>query len=125
MHNETWHVVEIKLQLDIKHVMVKFKDLKDEIKEFRKHLEAVKERVDDSRKIKILHSYVDDLANPKAITNNWNMFLFERNENEQLICQFNKSNYLFNLTVFQMKIKIVNYQTVKKKEHLIHMEHIA
>ena len=63
--------------------MVKFKDLKDEIKEFRKHLEAVKERVDDSRKMKILHSYVDDLANPKAITNNWNMFLFERSENEQ------------------------------------------
>ena len=91
MHNETWHVVDwipyslLKSNYNwISNMeMVKFKDLKDKIKEFRKHLETVKERVDDSRKMKILHSYVDDLANPKAITNNWNMFLFERSENEQ------------------------------------------
>ena len=63
--------------------MVKFKDLKDEVKEFRKHLEAVESRVDDQIKMKILHSYIDNLEHPKAIKRNWNMFLFERNENEQ------------------------------------------
>ena len=91
MHNEIWHVIDgipyTLLKSNYNWIsnmeMVKFKDLKDEIKEFRKHLESVKDRVDDPIKIKILHSYIDNLENPKEIRNNWNMFLFERNENEK------------------------------------------
>ena len=89
MHNETWRSIDgisySLLKSNYKWIsnmeMVKFKDLKDEIKEFRKHLEAVKDRVDDPIKMKILHSYIDNLENPKELTNNWNMFLFERSEN--------------------------------------------
>jgi hypothetical protein len=94
MHNETWHAIDgipytlIKSNYNwISNMeMVKYKDLRDEIKEFKKHLEAVKERVDDPIKMKILHSYIDNLEHPQAITCNWNMFLFERNDHE--LCSF-------------------------------------
>ena len=75
--------------------MVKFKDLKDHIKEFKVHLKAVAPRVNDEQKMKVLQRYIDQLSNPQEVINKWDMCLFDNTQRIQT--NNNNNNRFFDL----------------------------
>ena len=101
MHNETWKSVEgvPYTLLKVNYMwtndmdMVKFKDLKEEVKEFRKHLKAVSDRVQNERIMNILTKYIDDIENPVPITYVWDKSVFNNFINSNSVVQ-NSERYL-------------------------------
>ena len=75
--------------------MIPFKDLNNEISKFRIHLKAVESRVNDEIKMRILKSYVDNLQYPVEIMNNWDMLLFDQ-ENNSIFYMF-INNFIFRV----------------------------